>query len=144
MDIKRAVQQKSLNREHMDTEVRSRLSEIINGYTNEQEKVQIENEDAVENERIHVPVHLAINQCVISTVKDQFKVVNRCMLHMMYRKLNLLRHLKALKVFYLSGQGDIMETFAQQLFHSNQECTLKDNSLYFFNNCFEFALKLLE
>ena len=91
-------------------------------------------EDAMENERIHVPVHLAINQCVISTVKDQFKVVNRCMLHMMYRKLNLLRHLKALKVFYLSGQGDIMETFAQQLFHSNQECTLKDNSLYFFNN----------
>lgn len=77
-------------------------------------------------------------------VKDQFMVVNKCMLHMMYRKLNLLRHLKALKVVYLSGQGDIMETFAQQLFHSNQECTLKDNSLFFFNNCFDFATKLLD
>lgn len=84
-------------------EVRKRLSDIIEGYTNEKEKVQIEHEDTVEKERIHVPVHLAINQCVIAMVKDQFKVVNKCMLHMMYRKLNLLRHLKALKVVYLSG-----------------------------------------
>lgn len=52
---------------------------------------------------VYVPVHLAMNQCVINAVKQQHKIVNKCMLHMMYRKLNLLNHLKALKMFYFSG-----------------------------------------
>lgn len=60
---------------------------------------------------------------------------------MMYRKLNLLNHLKALKMFYFSGQGDVLEQFVSQLFHNDSECTLKDNSLFFISNCFENALK---
>jgi len=65
------------------------------------------------------------------------------MLHMMYRKLNLFNHLKAMKVFFMAGEADLMEAFAAQLFHANQECTLKDNSLSFINNAFEFALTTL-
>jgi hypothetical protein len=80
---------------------------------------------------------------VLSAVKDQFKVVNKCMLHMMYRKLNLFNHLKALKVFFMAGEADIMDAFASQLFYANQECTLKDNSLFFVNNCFDMALSTL-
>ena len=34
-----------------------------------------------------------------------------------------------------------MDHFASLLFYTNQECTLRDNSLYFFNNCFEYAIK---
>ena len=66
------------------------------------------------------------------------------MLHMMYRRLNLFNHLKALKVFFLSAQGDIQSTFASQIFHDNAECTLKDNSLYFLNNSLEYSLRQLE
>lgn len=61
IDIKKAEQRKSLNKEYVNTEVRSRLSDLIAGYTTEKEKIQIENEGTVENDRIHVPVHLAIN-----------------------------------------------------------------------------------
>ena len=65
------------------------------------------------------------------------------MLHMMYRKVNLFSHLKALRVFYLCEESDIMDAFANQLFHPNQECNVKENSLYFLNNCFEFAIGIL-
>lgn len=47
------------------------------------------------------------------------------MLHMMFRQQQLLNHFKALRVVYLSGQGDILEQFASQLFNDNYECTLK-------------------
>lgn len=70
--------------------------------------------------------------------------MNKCMLHMMYRKRDLLGHLKALKVFYLSGQGDILNHFASQLFHANQACGVKDNSLYFFNACYEEAVRAMQ
>jgi len=63
---------------------------------------------------------------------------------MMYRKLNLLTHLKALKLVYLSSQGDIADLFVSQVFNSNIECSLKDNTLYFFNNCFEYAVKTIQ
>jgi hypothetical protein len=112
----------------------------------EQQGASAEDEKALQIEggpMIEVPVHLAINQCVVSAIKDQFRLVNKCMLHMMYRKLNLLMHLKALKVFYLGGEADILESFASQLFHNNQECTLKDNSLYFLNNCFDYSVNIL-
>ena len=62
---------------------------------------------------------------------------------MMYRKLNLLNHLKAMRVFYLCGEADLTESFGSQLFHKNQECTLKDNSLFFLNSCFEMAISAL-
>ena len=125
--------------------IKNKLNQIISDYTNEREKIEIsqalldppaseEGQDkdqvmpynpykqkkhAAKDEAAHVPAHLAISQCVISAVKDQFKVVNKCMLHMMYRKLNLLGHLKALRLFYLSGQGDILEQFTEKLFHNN-------------------------
>ena len=100
-------------------------------------------EEGEETTIVEVPVHLAINQCVIAAIKDQFKLVNKCMLHMMFRKLNLIMHLKALRVFYLAKEADITEAFCGQLFHDNQECTLKDNSLYFLNNCFDYAVNIL-
>lgn len=62
---------------------------------------------------------------------------------MMFRKLNLMMHLKALRIFYLAKEADILEAFTSQLFHNNQECTLKDNSLYFLNNCFDYAINIL-
>ena len=40
--------------------------------------------------KIEVPVHLAINQSIIAGVHMQSKLVNKCLLHMMYRKLNLM------------------------------------------------------
>ena len=115
--------------------VKNKLNQIISDYTNEREKIEIsqalhgplaseegqeqnqvvpyrpdeQQEHAAKDELAYAPAHLAISQCVISAVKDQFKIVNKCMLHMMYRKLNLLGHLKALRLFYLSGQGDILE-----------------------------------
>ena len=58
--------------------------------------------------QIEVPVHLAITQSVIMGIREQYKIVNRCILHMMYRKLNLLEHLKAMKMFFMSGNGDIL------------------------------------
>ena len=94
--------------------MKNKLNNLLDDFTSEREKIEIEDtgKEQASDERINVPVHLALNQCVISSIKDQFKVVNKCMLHMMYRKLNLLGHLKALKVFYLSGQGDILNHFA--------------------------------
>ena len=95
----------------------NKLNQIIDDFTDEKEKSDMKL--SVVDSQINVPVHLALNQCVISSIKDQFKVVNKCMLHMMYRKLNLLAHLKSLKLFYLSGQGDIMDHFASLLFYMN-------------------------
>lgn len=94
--------------------MRHKLNGIIEDFTNEREKIEIHEvgTDHHREETINVPVHLALNQCVISSIKDQFKVVNKCMLHMMYRKRDLLGHLKALKIFYLSGQGDILNHFS--------------------------------
>jgi hypothetical protein len=85
--------------------MRNKLNTILEDFTNDREKIEIENvaQTQAREDKINVPVHLALNQCVNQSIMDQFKVVNKCMLHMMYRKLNLLGHLKALKVFYLSG-----------------------------------------
>ena len=61
------------------------------------------------------------------------------MLHMIYRKSNFLNNLQALKMFYLGSRGDILDLFSSLLFHDNKECTLKDNSLLYVNNCFDEA-----
>lgn len=116
---------------------------MLDEYSTDKEKIEMQKVEAFDD-RINVPAHLAINQCVISTIKDQFKIVNKCMLHMMFRQQNLLNHLKALRVVFLSGQGDIVEQFASQLFHDNYECTLKQNSVFFLNNCFDLATKYVE
>ena len=69
--------------------------------------------------KIDVPVHLAINQCIVKQVKEQFKIVNKCMLHMIYRKSNFLNNLQALKMFYLGSRGDILDLFSSLIFHDN-------------------------
>ena len=43
-----------------------------------------------EDEVFQVPVALAIQQSVIQVVKDQHRLVNKCLLHMMHRGLHLL------------------------------------------------------
>jgi hypothetical protein len=64
--------------------MKHKLNQIIDDYTNDAEKADISRR--VIDQQINVPVHLALNQCLVQSIKDQFKVVNKCMLHMMYRK----------------------------------------------------------
>lgn len=153
----------------LHSNIADRLGQTFEMYTNAREKIEMADQPGAETaaavddqgtsdvlgkeqalvpvivnstqKNVDVPVHLAMNQCLINSIKQQFKIVNKCMLHMIYRKLNLLNHLKALKMFFFSGQGDVMESFAAQLFHNDADCTVKDNSIFFINNCYEFALR---
>lgn len=45
----------------------------------------------------NVPLPLALRQCVSDIVKEQYQVINKCLLHMIFRKLRLLQHLEAMK-----------------------------------------------
>lgn len=65
------------------------LDETFEKHANEQEKAEIAQMDQ-ESTKIQVPVHLAINQSIKTGVFMQSKLVNKCLLHMMYRKLNLM------------------------------------------------------
>ena len=70
----------------------------------------------------------------------QAKIINKCMLHMMYRKINLVQHLKALKTFYMSGNGDFMEQLVDNLFGSSHLCMVPEVSSDYVNSQLEFSL----
>lgn len=63
---------------------------------------------------------------------------------MMYRQQNLVTHLKALKLLYMSGQGDLISHFASLSFMNNKECSLRESTLFFINNNWEYALKQID
>lgn len=50
-----------------------------------------------------VPLVMAIQQSVISVIKDQHKLVNKCLLHLMYRSMNLMNHLEHLRMVFFAG-----------------------------------------
>jgi len=66
-----------------------------------------------------VPVTLALEQSVISFVKNQHKLVNKCVLHLMYRGMQLLKHLEYLKMVFLANQGDVFSSFLQSVFNDD-------------------------
>lgn len=88
-----------------------------------------------------MPVHLAINQSIIRGVQMQSKLVNKCLLHMMYRKLNLLQHLTAVKTVFMSGNGDIIEQFIGNLFADEHASQITNVSSDFINNALELSLR---
>ncbi len=81
----------------------------------------------------NVPVGLAIRQCTISVVKEQYKLINKCLIHMMFRKLQLMKHLEVLKGVFFCFKGDVISSYMQSLFNDDIESTIKENSLAFIN-----------
>lgn len=53
---------------------------------------------------------------------------------MMFRRMNLLKHLESLKQIYFCNQGDIISLFMQSVFNDDYESTVKENSLAFINS----------
>ena len=81
---------------------------------------EIDEEDLnTEENMLEVPVTLAINQSVISIIHDQHKLVNKCLLHMMYRGMSLLKHLDYLKMVFLGSQGDVFSSFISAVFNDD-------------------------
>lgn len=68
-------------------------------------------------------------------------MINKCLLHMIFRKLRLLQHLEAMKQVFFFNAGDVLAIFMQAAFNDDIESTLKDNSLAFLNSQLDLAVR---
>ena len=82
-----------------------------------------------------------INQSIIAGVHAQSRLVNKCLLHLMYRKLSLVQHLAAVKAVFMSGNGDILEQFIGNLFAENSQTHIAHVSNDIVNNALELSLR---
>jgi len=62
---------------------------------------------------------MAIQQSVINVLKDQHKLVNKCLLHLMYRSMNIMKHMEHMRMVFFAGQGDFFSAFHQSAFHND-------------------------
>ncbi|CDW78602.1 lissencephaly type-1-like motif-containing protein [Stylonychia lemnae] len=112
--------------------------EIAIGHNQVQLKIESENRVNAYS----VPVSLALHQCVVTVVKDQYKLVNKCLIHLMFRRLNLFKHLEGLKQFFFCYQGDVISYFMASIFNDDSESTIKENTLSFINGQLDLAVRL--
>jgi hypothetical protein len=89
--------------------------------------------------KYQVPIAMAIQQSVVSIIKDQHTLVNKCLLHLMYRSMHLLRHLEYMRMVFFSGQGDFISAFHQSVFNNDFQHTALESTLYFLNSKLEQA-----
>ena len=120
--------------------IKARLDETFAKHATESEREQIATVDQAAT-RIEVPVHLAINQSIIAGVHAQSRLVNKCLLHLMYRKLSLVQHLAAVKAVFMSGNGDILEQFIGNLFAEDSQTHIAHVSNDIVNNALELSLR---
>ena len=66
-----------------------------------------------------VPLVMAIQQSIVSVIKDQHKLVNKCLLHLMYRSMNLMNHLEHMRMVFFAGQGDFLSAFHLSTFNND-------------------------
>ena len=95
-----------------------------------------------DHELYNVPLSLAVSQCIVSVVKDQYLIINKCLIHMIFRRLRLLAHLEALRHLFMFYAGDILSLFMSSTFNDDFDSSLKESSLSFVNNQFEMAIKM--
>jgi hypothetical protein len=60
---------------------------------------------------------------------------------MVHREMHLLKHFEELKMVYLAGKADIMCGFLRETFEDNLSQQVKESSLGYLNNQFEFAVQ---
>jgi hypothetical protein len=114
--------------------IRTKLNSIFEAFNAAQEaKDEVRIGEGVKVS-YNVPLTLAVSQCIVSVVKEQHLLTNKCLIHLIFRRLRLLQHLDALLHLYFGHSGDILTLFLQSLFNDDVESTLKDNSLSFINN----------
>jgi hypothetical protein len=76
---------------------------------------------------------------VISVIKDQHMLVNKCLLHLMYRSMNLLKHMDYMRMVFFGGQGDFIHAFHLATFNSDFQQTVIEGTLSFLNSKLEQA-----
>lgn len=105
----------------------------------------MKHEGAEEEEALgggYVPTNLALNQCISVPIQNQGRLVDKCVLHMLFRKLNVVRYLEELRKYMFGLKGDVITQFMQMIFRDDIESSVRETSLSYINNSFEIALKL--
>lgn len=127
--------------------VRDKLLDIFKDYSKDNDNKDHEMTEKVDHAPIrnqdsyNVPLSLALNQCVFSVVLQQHALINKCLIHLTFRKLRLMTHLDALRSIYLFEAGDVLQSLMTGLLNDDLQSTFRDHSLAFLNVQLEEAAR---
>lgn len=85
--------------------LRSKLDQIFAQFGDEH------SQQAMADEMNQVPIAMAIQQSVIGVIKDQHRLVNKCLLHLMHRSMHLMKHMEYMRMVFFGAQGDFLSAF---------------------------------
>ena len=91
-------------------------------------------------EEVMVPLNLAIFQWLHIPIINQAKIINRAFIHLVFRKLELIKHFENWRKILFWGQGDVISNFTDLIFKRDPDSSIKDPRQI--NNCFDMAIKL--